>query len=69
VFEWVRSPVTGLWMIYEGSFRQIRIRCHDKSPHEKQLTEIAEIIEYFSEESMAFYTDRKSQIRCLCGSA
>jgi hypothetical protein len=47
----------------------IRRRCRDQWPHEQQVTEIAEIIAYFLEETMMCDTDKKSKIRSLCGSA
>ncbi len=43
----------------------IRIRCRDKWPHEQQLTEMEEIAVYFSEVSLACYSDRKSNISAV----
>ncbi len=37
--------------------------------HSRELIEIAVIMSFFSEISMACYTDRNEQIRLLCGSA
>jgi hypothetical protein len=49
-------------------FMPIRIKCHDKSLYEKQVTEAEGIIAILSSGSTASYTDRESKFRIFCGS-